>query len=237
MRFLIVESDLPQWGRGVRGRSLYWFLAAYFGRRAVRICSPSELLAAGRQTADVVFLGLPTPFGREHLSRLDYGQLALFDLTDNNELMWGNSDRQLLLSLTDRYFKAWVDDRWDFPLKMCMAPVRRPSRLSLHVRFRSLLPRDDSSGWNRRPIDVAFLGNPTRPAETLEADRPPYHQRVEWLLEIRRQAPQWNFWGDSRTRPSAPKSSSNSATSTTCFSLGGFASRGTFMPSATARFC
>lgn len=194
MRILIVESEMP-YGRGVRGRSLFWFLSTYFGRRAVKVCTAAQLLKSGPKTFDLVFVGLPTPLGREHLKNLRYDRLALFDLSDFDELIWKDSDRELLCSLTDRCFKTWVDTRWDFPMTMCVAPLRRPARLRLHAMWDSLIHGDQPGGRRERDIDVAFLGAPTRPAGQADESQTPYHQRVEWLLEVNREAPQLNLWG------------------------------------------
>ena len=192
--FLIIQSDSDA-GRGVRGRSLYWFLTAYFGRRRVKIISSDQLLRSDGITADTVFVGCPSNIGAVHLANLRYRRLVLFDLTDRDSLQLEGSDRQLLTSLTDHYQKAWVDQRWDFGMTMGMAPVRRPAKMPLLLRA-DRLRRWPSRGQRPDKVyDVAFLGKPTRPFVRKDGDDVPYYQRVEWLLEIEQAEPRLSRWG------------------------------------------
>ncbi|MFV1964378.1 MAG: hypothetical protein ACC628_03065 [Pirellulaceae bacterium] len=193
-RFLIVQADFPS-GRGTRGMNLYRFLAIYHGRKAVRLATTRELLASEPISTDTLFIGMPTEIGKEHLEKLKFRHVVLFDYHDGPGPIWRESDRDLLLTLTDTYLKPWVEpdwDRrlpdWDGRLKMGVLPIRR------HYKLKFCLQCQDYFAWlrgrtaHRRKYDVAFIGNAT----TMESE---FHQRIQWLREIREARDRYSFWG------------------------------------------
>ena len=94
--YTIVISDADDHDAGLRGTrafwwlasragsyselGLYWFLVEYFGRSAVRLLRPSELLASSKLETDWLFVGLPTRVGKEHLSRIRFRRMAIYDI-------------------------------------------------------------------------------------------------------------------------------------------------------------
>lgn len=193
-KYLILSADYPC-GRGTRGLNLYRFLRIYHGGRAVRIISTDELLRGDRLDAEVVFIGMPTRLSREHLAKLRFGRAVLFDYHDGPRPAWLESDEELLRSLTDLYLRPWVEDSWDFGLRMGVLPIRRHFKLTACVRWRSAV-RAMGLESRRRIHDVAFVGEAT-------ANQSDYHQRVEWLREIKRAGDRYSFWGGIAARKSA----------------------------------
>ena len=192
--FLIIQSDSGG-GRGVRGRSLYWFLTAYFGRRRVKMISSNQLLRSDGITADTVFVGCPSNIGAVHLANLRYRRLVLFDLADRGTLRFENSDEPLLRSLTNQYLKTWVDRRRDYGMDVGVAPVRRYAKLTMLLNADRWRGRSSRLRRIERVHDVAFLGSSTRPMRTKRDESVPYFQRVDWLLEVAQAEPSLALWG------------------------------------------
>jgi hypothetical protein len=199
-KFLIVEAD-ESCGRGARGLNLYRFLSTFHGRRAVRMVSTRELLESAPLTAETVFVGIPSRFDERHLDRLRFDRAVLFDYHDCAGPAWSGSNRDLLLSLTDQYLKPWVESEWDFGLRMGVLPIRRHQRLKLYLQIREL-QRRAWCGGDDREYDVAFLGEATALANC-------YHQRIEWLREIKAAGDRYSFWGGivvrNRSRAASPR--------------------------------
>ncbi|MBI5067877.1 MAG: hypothetical protein HZB56_06530 [Deltaproteobacteria bacterium] len=201
--FLVVTSVSAAHGRGVSGHTLAGFLRTYAGRRAVETCTPDELLAGGPRSAKTVFLGLPSPAGERHLARLRHRHLVLFDLHDHHYPLWDDANRELLRSASGLYLKCWTDERWDFGIRMGLAPVRRYAKLRLAVEAGRLrrglgLPEPDHR------YDALFLGAATgRDPRGADPALVP-NQRVSWLLELRDQAPELKVWGGLLARSVSP---------------------------------
>jgi hypothetical protein len=186
-RFLIVHADFPC-GRGSRGRNLARFLAIYHGRRSVQEVTSRELLAGPPLSADTLFIGLPSDVGKTHLKNVTFQHAVLFDYQDYPSPIWQQSDRDLLLSLTNTYLKPWVEPDWDYGLTMGVLPIRRHVRLKWYLQCQGWFSWRRDPHDRRRKYDVAFVGNATALAGT-------FHQRVEWLREIQDAAGRYSFWG------------------------------------------
>jgi hypothetical protein len=186
-RFLIVHADYPC-GRGSRGKNLARFLAIYHGRKSVQEVTSRELLDGPPTSAKTLFIGLPSDVGKEHLRNVKFQHAVLFDYQDGPGPIWQQSDRDLLVSLTNVYLKPWVEPDWDYGLKMGVLPIRRHSRLKWYLQCQGYFSWLRDPHVRRRKYDVAFVGNATALAGR-------FHQRVEWLREIRAAEGRYSFWG------------------------------------------
>lgn len=193
-KFLVVKSCLPTAGRGVNGRTLYAFLKTYAGQRDVQCCDVDDLENSAGISAEHVFLGLPSNITAGQLARLRYRHLVLFDLTDHHDLMWDDATQPLLRNETNTYLKAWCDERWDYPLRMGVLPIRRHGRLRAAIdleRVRRFL----GGKARQRKYDIMFLGGPTGTRRLSGEAMPVSNQRVEWLLELKRRGAHLKLWG------------------------------------------
>jgi len=201
-KFLVVTSVSAVHGRGVSGATLAGFLRTYAGRRGVEVCTPDELLAGGTRSAEIVFMGLPSPAGERHLARLRYRHLVLFDLHDHHYPLWDDANRELLRGLSELYLKCWTDERWDFGIRMGLAPIRRYAKLRLAVEAGRLRRALGMAGPIHRH-DALFLGAATgRDPRGVDPELVP-NQRVSWLLELR-DAPRLSVWGGLLERTITP---------------------------------
>ena len=189
-KYLIVMADSAS-GRGTRGLNLYWFLARYHGRAAVKVVSTADLKGGASNSCEVAFVGLPTTLRKDDLTRVRHGQLVLFDYEDTATILLDESS-QFLGGLTDRYLKVWHEPGWPAPWKFGVLPIRRHARLPLYLRYLSLKSalgaRQPEREW-----DVTFLGAPT--------GQDTHSQRVEWLREIRGAGTKYRFWGGLAASP------------------------------------
>jgi hypothetical protein len=175
------------------------FLDVFEPGRA-RIVTTAELLAGPPVRTEHLFIGLPTPFGPQHMARVQARRIALFDYFDGLPPAWHDSDEAYLRTLTPLYLKTTLMQGIDFSLTMGLLPMALPVRIGRALRLRRwlaplqaglsrLLGRDD------RPWELSLLGTATFLDETdAEGRSRRYHQRVEWLREVR-QRPKWQFWG------------------------------------------
>jgi hypothetical protein len=193
-KFLVVMSEMPGHGRGVNGRTLVQFLRTYAGFGAVGCCSAADLLRGGAPSAETTFLGLPSPVTDRHLARLRGRHLVLFDLHDHHYPLWSDANRALLREASGLYLKVWNDERWDFGVKMGVAPIRRYGKLRLAL-MRDRLWR--ALGRPRPPLrhDVLFLGAATSRDQPGVDPALVSHQRVDWLLEITSRGSHLALWG------------------------------------------
>ncbi len=117
---------------------LYWFLEAYFGRRAVKLLRPSQLLSRPEPLdTDWLFVGLPTSVHGEHLRNIRFRRLILYDSSDYREIYWTDSDTELLLCHTDICLKTYRRRDSDYPCRVGLLPIKRPplnNRLNLAIR-------------------------------------------------------------------------------------------------------
>ena len=127
-RFLIVLSDCPS-GRGTRGMNLYWFLRKFLGEHAVDVVSTTDLRTREHRSADVVFVGVPSNVEPNHFANLRYRRLILFDYHDTPETLLRPANDSFLNSLTDQYFKPWVEPTWsrEWKLGVLAAAASTPS--------------------------------------------------------------------------------------------------------------
>jgi hypothetical protein len=204
-RFTVIISDAAKHDRGYRGTrsfwwlatrfgayaelGLYWFLAEYFGRASVTLLRPSQLLNSDRRhETDWLFVGLPTSLNKQHLERLRFRRMVLYDSTDLHGVNFGGSDVPLLLSHTNLCLKNFRDHRWELPVRVGFLPIKRPP---LNNRLHTALLMD---AWKQRagiaPVknfDVGFVARPTGTVET--------NQRLRWMLELKRDRPDMKLWG------------------------------------------
>ena len=198
-QFLVILSDDQSAGRGVRGMTLYWFLKTFHGRSAVQVATPAELLPRRKISADYVFIGLPTTVTRRQMAGLRFRQLVLFDYHDYPLPVWGQSDQAFLRSLTDHYWKPWVEHDWPSHFQWGCLPIRRNPKMKAYLRWQRMTGRGVSTGAKRfdsaKRFDIGFLGGPHGLRCGGEGSTDSYNQRVEWLLELNHELPQVTFWG------------------------------------------
>ena len=167
--------------------NLYRFLAIFHGRRAVQVVSTQALLESRKLHCDVLFVGLPSDLTKRQLTKISYRDAVLFDYFDEPGPVWFQSDRELLTSLTDRYLKTWVEPGWENGWHFGVLPIRRHAKLTWNLRRRNRLLRRGTIPEEDREYDVMFIGNATGSGD--------YHQRIEWLRELRHANGRYRFWG------------------------------------------
>ncbi|MCH2128354.1 MAG: hypothetical protein MK179_04375 [Pirellulaceae bacterium] len=188
--FLIVLSDDHRAGRGVRGMTLAWFLRTFHGRRAVRVVSPQQLSPRRTLTADYVFIGLPTSLNSQQLAGFQSREVVLFDYHDFPFPVWGSSDQNLLRSLTNRYWKPWVEECWSSDFRWGCLPIRRSRKLQACLQWQRVKSKPT------KHFDYGFLGTPNgMRCVSAEGSTDSYNQRIEWLLELQRELPNAIAWG------------------------------------------
>lgn len=192
--WLVITADRVRAGRGVQGWTLGWFLRTYFGRRRVAVVSPDQFRRL-RLSAETVLIGLPASLTAEELAALPSTthcrRLAAFDYRDQQTLAWTAEQEAALRATTDLYLKPWFEPAWNHGLRMGLLPIRRYGRLTATIAAERLLRR-------RRPPpehDVMFLGRPNRTRMWVDGKTKKVDQRVQWIREVRRDAPDLRFWG------------------------------------------
>ena len=188
-KFLVVMSEMPGHGRGVRGRTLVHFLRTYVGSGEVACCSAADLLRGGLVDAETVFLGLPSPVTGRHLAALRGRRVILYDLFDHRHPLWNDTNRPFLLGLSSLYLKAWTDARWDFGVRMGVAPIRRYGKLRLALEVDRLRGALGMAPPAMR-YDALFLG-----AATGSDPASASNLRVDWLLELEARGGHLGLWG------------------------------------------
>ena len=203
--YTIVISDAEDHDAGFRGTDafwwlaghfgayaelgLYWFLREYYGPQSVTLMRPSQLLRLPeRHQTDWLFVGLPTTLSDEHLSKLDFDRMALYDSTDLHGVKLDYSDRSLLFSHTNICLKNWRDDRLDYPCQIGLLPIKRPplnNKMHAAVRMSSAKRRFGLAP--KKDFDVGFVARPTGDMEK--------NQRVRWLIDLKQQRPDLKLWG------------------------------------------
>lgn len=191
-RFLIISSQ-SNCGRGARGANLLRFLRTFLGRRAVEMITPADLEQGPARQTDFLMLGMPTTLQPDHLTKVRFRRVALFDYSDVGGPTWSPESEAWLRSLTDLYLKPCVEDFWDFGLRWGVLPIRRYPGLTWHVKLlRRLFPRRFPDLF-RRDHDLSFLGNCTAYRGLNADDR--YYQRIDWLREVQQSGNGFSFWG------------------------------------------
>jgi hypothetical protein len=176
----------------VRGQTLVWFLRKYLGRRAVACQTPAQF-ARAPVAADRVLLGLPTSLEPEQIQRIDCRELVPFDYLDAHELAWTVAQEAVLRTRVQHYLKPWFEPTWDYDLQMGLLPIRRYGRFSTALAIDRWLGRTHSSA--QRKFDVAFLGRPNATRFYVDGRIEVVEQRVEWVLQLKREAPELSFCG------------------------------------------
>ena len=150
---------------------------------------------------DTLFIGVPSPLSPAHLARVRARRTVLFDYFDAPQPMWFGSDRAFLCSLTTLYLKTTLVDgvALGHGLRKGLLPMALPLRIGRALRVRCWLNHLAEAWralWGRpRRWDVSLLGQATFLDEHDAEGQPRrYHQRVQWLREVR-QNPAWRFWG------------------------------------------
>jgi hypothetical protein len=195
--WLVITADQAPGGRGIRGHALAWFLRTYFGRRAVGFAEPAHVRERAVPRSEFLFIGLPSSLAPNELRRLiDQAQPRLvvpFDYLDRHDLAWTAPQEAELRGASDRYFKPWFESAWTHHLRMGVLPLRDSRRrrvaVTLHRAARRLGRR------NAAAHEVCFFGRPNRTSVFVDGAVRQVDQRVQWLLEIKRQAPELHFVG------------------------------------------
>lgn len=204
-RYTVVISDVAKHDKGFRGTrafwwlagrfgayaelGLYWFLTAYFGRNSVTLVRPSQLLARSKPLeTDWLFVGLPTSFGKDHLAKIQFRRLVLYDSTDMHGVNFGASDTDCLLGETNVCLKNFRDHRWQFPFHIGFLPIKRPPfNNRLHTALRIADWKGRTGRRLEKNFDVGFVARPTGSIET--------NQRLRWMVELKRERPDLSLWG------------------------------------------
>jgi hypothetical protein len=170
-----------------------------FDPGSVRLTTLAELLKGDSIHTDLLFLTLPTSFSRAHLARVKARAIVLLDYFDSPVPHWKGSDETFLRSTSSLYLKVNLLQTLDTGMRMGLLPIELPSRLGRAYRRRRLwspLTRlAEKLGRAERCWDVSLLGSATYLDDHLpDGTHFRYHQRIEWLREVRAQAG-WRFWG------------------------------------------
>lgn len=194
--WLVITADRLSAGRGVQGWTLAWFLRTYFGRRRVGVLSPQQFRRS-RLSAETVLVGLPSSLSADELSALprltDCRRVVPFDYRDQQTLAWTAEQETVLRAASDLYLKPWFEPAWNHGLRMGLLPIRRYGRFTAAVALDRTL-----ATFRRRPAplyDVAFLGRPNRTRMIVDGKVAKVDQRVAWISDLRRHAPDLKFWG------------------------------------------
>ncbi|HMO86611.1 MAG TPA: hypothetical protein PKC18_16995, partial [Lacipirellulaceae bacterium] len=209
--WLVITADQPGVGRGVRGHALTWFLRTYLGRRAVVLRAPQQVGEEPLPRTEHLFVGLPTSLTSDGLRRLvaqaQPRRLVAFDYYDRHELAWTMDQEQAFRESNALYFKPWHDPGWTYDLTMGLLPLRTNPRLAAAVAGDRLLRH---IGWRPRPrYDVAFLGRPNRTRICVDGQIRKLDQRIDWLRELKREAPELKLWGGVTHAPDPQDYSAN----------------------------
>lgn len=195
--WLVITADPPGVGRGVRGYALLWFLRTYFGRRRVKKLTPEQFRRRGAPRAETLFIGLPSTLTPDEIHRLVDAvrprRVVAFDYHDRHQLAWTPEQEPAIRAHTRRYFKPWFEPSWNYDLDMGLLPLRTNPKLFAAIALDRVWAR-----FGRRPepqYDVAFIGRPNRTRLFVDGDIVKYDQRIEWLLELKQQAPELRLWG------------------------------------------
>ncbi|QDT00427.1 hypothetical protein [Adhaeretor mobilis] len=202
VEWLVIGADAKPAGRGVRGLALVWFLRTYHGRRAVRYLEPKDLLSNPSVHAQTVFLGLPTSLTAQQIAdlpnRTGCQRIVAFDYFDQHELAWSEEQGAAFRSVGEVYLKPWKEPIWEsLPeyanLQMGTLPIRRYGRFTWARRIDRL-----NQLVRTRPepeYDAAFLGRPNHTRFYMDGKIHRVDQRVDWMLDLKRNAPDLKVWG------------------------------------------
>ena len=194
--WLVITADRTDAGRGVQGYALAWFLRTYFGRRRVGVVSPAQFRASPPGPVETIFLGLPSSLTADDIRRTirpRCRRLAPFDYLDQQQLAWTPEQEPALREAGDRYLKPWFESAWNHGLPMALLPLRTNRRFSAALAVARVRQR-----FRRRPEprhDVFFLGRPNQTRTVVDGVVRKLDQRVQWLLELKREAPEISFCG------------------------------------------
>ena len=194
--WLVITADRARGGRGVRGHVLAWFLRTYFGRQSVAVQTPAQFRATPPARVDTIFLGFSNSLTPEEIRTIVIPRcrrLVAFDYLDQQELAWSGDQREALAARGDLYLKPWNETAWDHGVRMGLLPLRTDRRfaavLSLQRARQKLLGRPEFK------YDVLFLGRPNQTRVWRNGRVEKLDQRVRWLMELKREAPDLNFYG------------------------------------------
>jgi hypothetical protein len=191
--WLVIAADRSGAGRGVSGYTLASFLQTYFGRRSVRLISP-DTWRQRPVSADTLCVGLPTSLVPEELVRLQCRRLITFDYLDRHELAWTLDQQDAVRERVQAYLKPWRESAWTYDFRMGLLPIRRYARLSVALQLDRFLRPLLEDRWSKK-YDVAFIGRPNVVDLFRSNAVCPVEQRVQWLLGLRRDAPDLRVWG------------------------------------------
>jgi hypothetical protein len=194
--WLVITADRTDAGRGVRGYSLAWFLREYFGRGQVASQTPAEARTSPI-AAETILLGLPTSLEpdeiRQLIERTGCRRLVPFDYLDKHEQAWTNEQRSAAGDRTQVYLKPWSEPHWNRELRSGHLPLRLRCRLAIAVTKDRLL---HTLGLTpRRKYDVSFFGRPNRTTFYVNGQFEKREQRIDWLRQLRSEAPELSFYG------------------------------------------
>ena len=183
--FLIIEAEALKGvkpGRGARGKNLEDFLKTYYGSRSVSMTSVNKLSGQISYCTDHLFIGIPSSITKSDLKKISFKNLHLFDYGDNKGIIWGQSDKEFLCSITKSYLKTWTQNNWGEEFNWGTLPIRRNRSLALSVKWNNLFNRAHNLS-RIRPTDTTFLGNPVvNWKENFSSVLK--NTRVQWLEEI-----------------------------------------------------
>ncbi len=190
LNHLIILSDDARFNIDIQGKILYSFLGCFTPPEKLRCLSLSELQALDNITTDYLFIGMPTHFNTRDLHQITFKHVVLFDYFDEPRLRWDYSDQLFLKSLSSLYLKTSrlnhlpiIDD-----VKIGLLPIFFNAHVRTILHHRSLSrhsPRFLKHLWfQKRKIDIHFIGTPTWLDKFSTGTSTNYFQRVDWLLEL-----------------------------------------------------
>ena len=125
---------------------------------------------------------------KEHLQRVEFRRLALYDSSDFNGVDFGYSDKSFLLSETNLCLKTWQDNRWNYDFSIGLLPIKRPPlNHSLPMAIRIAAAKKQCGMFSEKRYDVGFVARPT--GDILK------NERLRWLIDLKTHRPDLKFWG------------------------------------------
>lgn len=183
--FLIIEAGAMSGhrsGRGARGRNLELFLKEYYGSSSVTTIRVEKLSGSRSYQTDHLFIGIPSMVSRNDLKKISFKKIHLFDYGDHEKVIWGNTDKELLVSMTKSYLKPWTQKNWGDEFNWGTLPIRRHKWLSFCFKFHNLVKSSPCKNLER-PVDTTFLGNPVVSWQETSGTKNK-NIRIQWLEEI-----------------------------------------------------
>jgi hypothetical protein len=105
-------------------------LKEYYGSSSVSPIGIEKLSGSRSYKTDHLFIGIPSNISRNDLKRISFLKIHLVDDGDHEKVIWGNTDKELLVSMTKSYLPPWTQKNWGREFNLGTLPIRRRKWLS-----------------------------------------------------------------------------------------------------------